>query len=301
MGIALSWPRNPAGGVQVNFTECTIAVPHATRRRDRHLLVELTRLPWLVSTVFATALLRFALRWLAPALAGSRPALVPLGQAAAAHAHWLAAIFLLPIPFSLFHAARRRRLVEAHFSIDRLPTISWQEIEQLVGEAYRRQGYRVVDRGGAGADGGIDLELHTKDKTIVVQCKRWKTRTVGVELVRELYGAMVGEEAHGAIFVTSGGYTPDAIDFARDKPIKLLDGRGLVELLKGVQGSGRTNADDAAERPAEAPVITTAEGPIICPRCGSAMVRRVAKQGAGGGSAFWGCSRFPGSRGTRPY
>ena len=66
----------------------------------------------------------------------------------------------------------------------------------------------------------------------MVQCKRWKSRTVGVELVRELYGAMVGDEAHGAIFVTIGRYTPDAIDFARDKPIKLLDGRELVELLR---------------------------------------------------------------------
>ena len=190
-------------------------------------------------------------------MAGSRPGFVPLGQAAAAHAHWLAAIFLLPIPFALFNTARRRRLLEAQPSVDRLLTMSWQDFEQLVGEAYRRKGYRVVDRGGAGADGGIDLELHTKDKTLVVQCKRWKTRTVGVELVRELYGAMVGEKAHEAIFFTSGGYTPDAIDFAREKPIKLLDGRGLVELLKCVRGKGLATGDDAPARFAPTPVITT--------------------------------------------
>ena len=47
-------------------------------------------------------------------------------------------------------------------------------------------------------------------------------------MVRQLYGAMVGEEAHAAIFVTSGSYTPDAIAFAHDKPIKLVDGRELV-------------------------------------------------------------------------
>ena len=86
--------------------------------------------------------------------------------------------------------------------------MTWQEFEQLVAEAYRRQGYRVAERGGGGADGGIDLELRTKDKTLVVQCKRWKTRSIGVELVRELYGAMTGEQAHAAIFVTSGNYTP---------------------------------------------------------------------------------------------
>ncbi|MEO8974666.1 MAG: restriction endonuclease [Casimicrobiaceae bacterium] len=60
-----------------------------------------------------------------------------------------------------------------------------------------------------------------------MQCKRWKSNTIGVGLVRERYGAMAGERAHGAIFVTSGRYTPDAIDFARDKSIKLIDGRAL--------------------------------------------------------------------------
>ena len=209
------------------------------RSRDRHLLVELARLPWWASLVFA-ALVFTALRWLAPTLAGTRPMLALLAQAASAHAHWLAAIFLLPIPFALFNAARRRRLVEAQTSIDRLRTMPWQEFEQLVGEAYRRQGYGVTERGGAAAAARIDLELRTMDKTLVVQCKRWKTRAVGVELVRELYGAMVGDEANGAIFVTSGRYTPDAIDFARDKPIKLVDGRELVELLKRVRGARGT-------------------------------------------------------------
>ena len=98
------------------------------------------------------------------------------------------------------------------------------------------QGYQVIERGGAHPDGGIDLELREKDKKLVVQCKRWQARTVGVELVRELCGAMVGEEAHAAIFVTfSGTYTPDAIDFARDKPITLLDGHDMVTTLRGVE------------------------------------------------------------------
>ena len=261
----------------------------ATNRR--HLLHDLARLPWWVS--LAVAAIAFAgLRWLVPALtASSRPPLAAVGQAAAANA-WIAFVLLLPIPVALFGAAKRQRLVDGQPDLDRLRAMPWQDFEQLVGEAYRRQGYRVAERGGAGADGGIDLELRTKDKKLVVQCKRWKTRTVGVELVRELYGAMVGEEAHSAIFVTSGRYTPDAIDFGRDKPIKLVDGAGLVELLKGVQAGART-------APAEAPVVVTAEGPITCPKCGSAMVRRVARQGASAGSAFWGCSQFPACRGTK--
>src|SRR5689334_15947156 len=52
---------------------------------------------------------------------------------------------------------------------------------------------------------------------------------------------MVGAKANAAICVTSGSYTPDAIDFSRDKPIKLIDVRGLAELLRtlALPSSGR--------------------------------------------------------------
>ena len=47
-------------------------------------------------------------------------------------------------------------------------------------------------------------------------------RIVGVDRVRELYGAMTAEGASAAIMVCSGRYTPDATAFARDKPIELV-------------------------------------------------------------------------------
>ena len=37
-----------------------------------------------------------------------------------------------------------------------------------------------------------------------------------------------------------------------------------------------------------------------CPRCGAPMVQRQARSGAHAGTPFWGCSRYPGCRGTRP-
>jgi hypothetical protein len=48
------------------------------------------------------------------------------------------------------------------------------------------------------------------------------------------------------------------------------------------------------------PVVVNAQGAITCPQCGSAMTQRVARHGPTAGSAFWGCSRFPTCRGTRP-
>jgi DNA-binding helix-hairpin-helix protein with protein kinase domain len=37
-----------------------------------------------------------------------------------------------------------------------------------------------------------------------------------------------------------------------------------------------------------------------CPRCHTPMVRRTARRGRRAGRAFWGCSRYPSCRGTRP-
>jgi restriction system protein len=42
------------------------------------------------------------------------------------------------------------------------------------------------------------------------------------------------EGANKGILVTTSGYGPDAFDFAKDKPIELIDGGGLLFLLQGV-------------------------------------------------------------------
>lgn len=286
-------------------------------RRNSHILVELARLPWWVSVVVA-AFVYAGARWLLPSFFGSHALLVPLARMSAAYAHWLAFFFLLPVPFALVNQARRRRLVDGEATIERIRNLSWQDFERLVGEAFRRQGYRVTERGGGGADGGVDLELRTKDKTLFVQCKRWKTWTVGVQAVRELYGVTAGEKAEGAIFVTSGNYTPDAIDFTRDKPIKLIDGPELVRMLGSLKSASGTpsaakRSSDSWQRPefpkhvpgTPMPELASAKtsGAVSvaepCPRCGSPMVRRTTRKGPGAGKQFWGCSRYPACRGTR--
>ena len=79
-------------------------------RRDSRILVEFARLPWWVSAVVACAVYA-AVRWLFPALAGSSRLLAPLTLAFSNQAIWVAALFLLPLPFALSHAQRLRRLV----------------------------------------------------------------------------------------------------------------------------------------------------------------------------------------------
>ncbi|GEM_PF-1499385 len=40
---------------------------------------------------------------------------------------------------------------------------------------------------------------------------------------------------------------------------------------------------------------------VTCPRCSSLMSLRTAKKGRNSGSKFWGCSKYPRCKGTRPY
>ena len=68
---------------------------------------------------------------------------------------------------------------------------------------------------------------HRQGSRVVVQCKRWKSAQVGVTLIREFFGVTVAEKAERGIFVTTGTFTPDAVEFARGKPIELSRERDL--------------------------------------------------------------------------
>lgn len=87
---------------------------------------------------------------LAGGLAQASPLLAPYGFL----------LFLLPIPFSLFNSWRKRKQLNAQQSIETIRELPWQRFEELVGEAYRRQGYRVLENDSAGPDGGIDLVIN---------------------------------------------------------------------------------------------------------------------------------------------
>lgn len=186
--------------------------------------------------------------------------------------------------------ARHRQLYDEQSGIESIRALSWREFEMLIGEAYRRQGYEVIENGGGGADGGIDLVLHGRGGKTLVQCKQWKVFKVGVGPVRELFGVLMSEKADRAIFVTSGVYTQEAKNFANGKPLELIDGARLSQLI------------EPARRSQVAPEIREAPQTEIvpqCPKCENLMILRTAKKGTNAGSQFWGCSTYPKCNGIR--
>lgn len=207
--------------------------------------------------------------------------------------------YVVPLAFlagAFVSFSRRRRQSELHgqvasdSSANALEKMTWREFEGLAAESFRRQGYRVIERGGDGPDGGVDLELHMGKDKYLVQCKQWKVAKVGVATARELYGVMTAERAVGGFVVASGAFTDEATAFAEGRSIRLVDAKKLRQMIGG---ASTAPISDAESEPSKDSAATA------CPKCGSTMVQRIAKKGSMAGKSFWGCSRFPACGGVR--
>ncbi|WDJ98194.1 restriction endonuclease [Xanthomonas campestris pv. incanae] len=207
---------------------------------------------------------------------------------------WLAALL------SYLGTRSRRHFLETRTSLESLAAGGWRQFEQLVGEAFRRQGYSVEVTGLGGPDGGIDLILRKEGRRTLVQCKQWQRQQVGVSVVREMFGLLAHHQAHAVKIVCIGTYTKDAERFAEGKPIELIGGEQLLEMIEAVQqqATARPTVTSARIEPvfASPDSITSAAVAIpSCPRCSSALVQRTNRRT---GESFLGCIQFPKCRGT---
>ena len=267
-----------------------------------------TKLPWQVSLILATAsYVGFHYVALMPSS--------PVQTGTANISPTLAGVLLrtggsilqyvVPLAFALgamVSVVKGRKHSKLHNTVagapDRtvLESMSWREFEGLTAEVFRRKGFKVIERGGAEPDGGVDVELRMGSDKYLVQCKQWKSLKVGVATVRELYGVMAAEGAVGGFVVASGDFTPDALSFAQGRAIKLV---GTSEMLRMVADTRKEKASVLIP-PAKLNQVgpPTAEVNPVCPKCRAPMVLRSSKKDGADGKTFWGCSTFPGCRGT---
>lgn len=105
--------------------------------------------------------------------------------------------------------------------------------EELVAELFRAMGMRAVTTVRSG-DGGVDVDALDPDPIrggkIVVQVKRYRN-TVSPSAVRDLYGTVQSEGANKGVLITTSGFGPTSHTFANGKPLTLVSGTDLVELL----------------------------------------------------------------------
>lgn len=168
---------------------------------------------------------------------------------------------LVPVrPLLIFDRADKR-IVESREVMDKLEAetnlaaMDWGDFEHVVRELFSkmfsaRSASAEVHVTRASRDYGVDALIHDPDPIhggkFVIQAKRY-VNTVEVAAVRDLYGTVQNEGANRGYLVTTSSFGPDAYAFAKDKPLTLIDGTNLLQLLKEYGYSFRINLHEARQ------------------------------------------------------
>ena len=124
--------------------------------------------------------------------------------------------------------------------LDKLKKVLPSRFEEVVVQLLVKMGYggSRADAGqaiGKSGDEGID-GIIKEDKlgldTIYIQAKRWEG-VVGRPEIQKFVGALAGQRAKKGVFITTSGFTKEAINYASqmDTKIVLIDGEKLSELM----------------------------------------------------------------------
>ncbi|MBA5222798.1 restriction endonuclease [Streptomyces griseoaurantiacus] len=107
------------------------------------------------------------------------------------------------------------------------------DFEALVAELFRAMGMQAVTTQRSN-DGGVDVDAldptPIRGGSLVVQVKRYRN-TVPPTAVRDLYGTVQSLGANKGVLVTTSGFGPGSHTFAQGKPLELVSGPELVDLL----------------------------------------------------------------------
>ncbi len=165
-----------------------------------------------------------------------------------------------PVPPVIVLNKEDRRFIESYGVIGNiddsmnLATMDWQDFENLIREVFE---WEFSTNGGevkitrASRDKGVDAIAFDPDPIkggkIVIQAKRY-TNVVGVSAVRDLYGTIMNEGANKGILVSTSNYGNDAYEFAKEKPITLMNGSNLLYLLEKHGHKARIDIKEAKKQ-----------------------------------------------------
>lgn len=134
-----------------------------------------------------------------------------------------------------------------------LASMDWKDFENLICELFEKE---FSSNGGetrltqSSRDAGVDVIAFDPDPIrggkIVIQAKRY-TNTVGVSAVRDLYGTVMNEGASRGLLICTSDYGHDSYEFAKNKPLTLLNGANLLHLLEKHGYKARIDLQEAKE------------------------------------------------------
>ncbi|QRG68622.1 restriction endonuclease [Brevibacillus choshinensis] len=184
-----------------------------------------------------------------------------------------------------------------------LDDLSGAEFERLLALYFRDQGYTVKEVGVGGNDGGVDLVIIDKrgEKT-AVQAKCYADgNNVGVQVVRELVGAKRNHDCILSLLVTTSDLTQQAKKEAEQFKVDYWHGAIVEQKLKTWGKWNPIKKRNAKSKPAVSEIQLSrlevaATGSVHCV-CGAPMIKRKNNKT---GEGFWGCSKYPSCKKTKP-
>lgn len=121
-----------------------------------------------------------------------------------------------------------------------------REFEALVGEAFKLQGYQIIE---AGRDRSAALMLRRERQTFIVLSKHWQVAKVGIDAVQALHRTMTAHGAEGGFALTIGRFSREATIFAATCGIRLIEGSALVSLIDKARAATRRESTLGAAQP----------------------------------------------------
>lgn len=188
--------------------------------------------------------------------------------------------------------ARRPQSAPQSWGATIFDVIEWRRFEALVEALFAQAGFETKSQS-HGADEGIDIWLYSRTNpgtpVSVVQCKHWQGKRVGVDKVRELRGVMAAKGVSRGQFATTSTFTDDAITFAKESGVNLLDVKALLALIA-----------TRSEQQQQALLVVALEGDYWRPTCVNCGIKMVERSPRKGGAPFWGCESYPRCKTSMP-
>lgn len=210
-------------------------------RKDLNIIDFLAQIPLWVSVTLSASfylLLKFVVPYFEAQSSLVSEVHVSLGPA---FAPVVALALLAPATFSLLKFNRKKKLSDLKKEIQSIQELSWKELKDLVAEAYRRTGYTIMESNTFTTDPSVDFVLRKGANLYLVQCRYWQNRKLGKREAKNLFSLMHDKQASGVFLLTTGIFTNEARYYAAGRPINLIDGIELVELL------GKIHSNDTTE------------------------------------------------------
>ena len=211
-------------------------------RKDLSIIDFLAQVPWWAYVTISASFYVF-LNYLVPYLefqgALFSETQVALGPVIAPV---VALALLAPASFSLLKYSRKKKLHELRDEIKSIQEVPWEEFKKMVAESYKRSGYMILENGPFATDPAVDLVMRKSANLYLVQCRYWQNRKLGIRELKKLQALLQEKHAMGAFILTTGIFSKEARLYALNKPITLVDGIELVELLECTDSKTATEA-----------------------------------------------------------